>query len=175
MAARVRAGTLALVRIRGRDVSRRRLLLYLVGGLAGLFVLIQAVPYGRAHSNPPVLREPAWDSAQTRAFAVNACFDCHSNQTKWPWYTNVAPVSWLTEKDVKGGRSTLNFSEWNRPQDTSLSDLVEAVQGGSMPPFYYSWMPNHPRARLSGSEKAAFERGLEATLKALPPLGGGGG
>ena len=136
-------------------------------------MLIQAVPYGRDHTNPPVLKEPAWDSPQTRAFAVDACFDCHSNQTKWPWYTNIAPVSWLTESDVRSGRSSLNFSEWNRPQDTGIGDIVEAVQGGSMPPTYYAWMPNHPGAKLSKSEKAAFIRGLEATFRASPPIGGG--
>ncbi len=160
---------------RSRRRSWKRWLLYGLGGLVALFVLIQAIPYGRDHPNPPVLKEPAWDSPQTRAFAVDACFDCHSNQTKWPWYTNIAPVSWLTESDVKSGRSSLNFSEWNRPQDTSIGDIVEAVQGGSMPPAYYAWMPNHPGAKLSKSEKAAFIRGLEATFKASPPIGGGGG
>jgi Haem-binding domain len=162
------------VRVRGRHVSWKRLLLYAVGGLAVLFVLIQAVPYGRSHTNPPVTKEPAWDSPQTRAFAVDGCFDCHSNLTKWPWYTNVAPVSWLVQRDVESGRATLNFSEWDKAQDTDISDVVEAVQGGSMPPFYYSWMPNHPGARLSQSEKDAFIRGLEATFKASPPIGGGG-
>jgi hypothetical protein len=162
------------MRIRGRPITRKRLLLYAVGTLFIVFVLIQAVPYGRSHNNPPVLQEPRWDSAKTRAYTVGACFDCHSNQTRWPWYTNVAPASWLAERDVVSGRSTLNFSEWNRPQDTSVSDIVEAVQGGSMPPFYYAWMPNHPKARLSKSEKAALVRGLEATFKKSPPPGGGG-
>jgi hypothetical protein len=158
-----------------RKRTWKRVVLYVLGALVALFLLIQAVPYGRDHSNPPVTAEPAWDSPQTRTFAVAACFDCHSNQTKWPWYTNVAPVSWLTENDVKGGRSTLNFSEWNRPQDTGISDIVEAVRGGSMPPFYYAWMPNHPNARLSKVEQDAFIRGLEATFRASPPIGGGGG
>lgn len=156
-------------------MTKKRLSLYVIGGLAGIFVLAQAVPYGRAHSNPPVLKEPAWDSAQTRAFAVDACFDCHSNETKWPWYTNVAPASWLVQNDVDGGRSTLNFSEWNKPQETSISDVVEAVRGGSMPPFFYSWMPNHPNARLSKTEQDAFVRGLKATFRTSPPIGGGGG
>ena len=169
------AGTLAPVRIRGRQVSRKRLFVYAAGVLTGIFILIQAIPYGRDHTNPPVLQEPAWNSSQTRAYTVDACFDCHSNQTKWPWYTNVAPASWLVENDVHGGRSALNFSEWNKPQDTSVSDIIDAVQGGSMPPFYYAWMPNHPHARLSTSDKAAFVRGLEATLTRSPPIGGGGG
>ncbi len=77
------------------------------------FGLLQLVPYGRNHTNPPVAAEPAWASAQTRALAVRACFDCHSNETTWPWYSNVAPVSWLIQRDVDEGRRRLNFSEWN--------------------------------------------------------------
>ena len=65
--------------------------------------------------------------------------------------------------------------EWQKPQDTSVSDIIEAVQGGSMPPFYYAWMPNHPKAKLSTSAKAAFIHGLQATFKTSPPAGGGGG
>jgi hypothetical protein len=60
-------------------------------GAVALFALIQVVPYGRSHTNPPVQSEPKWDSPQTRALAVRACYDCHSNETTWPWYTNVAP------------------------------------------------------------------------------------
>jgi len=163
------------VRIRGRVVSKKRLTVYVLGGSIVLFLLIQAVPYGRDHTNPPTTQEPTWNSAQTRAFAVDACFDCHSNQTKWPWYTNVAPMSWLAESDVKGGRSTLNFSEWNKPQDTGVDDIVESVRNGSMPPWFYSIMPNHKSARLSKAEKDAFAAGLAATLASSPPRGGGGG
>ena len=76
---------------------------------------------------------------------------------------------------MKSGRSTLNFSEWQKPQDTSISDIIEAVRGGSMPPFYYAWMPNNPKAKLSTSDKAAFIHGLQATFKTSPPAGGGGG
>ena len=150
-------------------VCGERLLLYAGAALAGILALIQAVPYGRDHMNPPVLQEPAWDSAQTRAFAVGACFDCHSNETKWPWYTDIAPVSWLVQNDVESGRSILNFSEWNQPQGEGGSELVEVVREGEMPPLYYAWMPNHRDARLSESEKADFVRGLEATLRASPP------
>jgi hypothetical protein len=163
------------MKIHGHGVSWKRLALYSLGGLGVLFVLIQAIPYGRDHTNPVVTKEPAWDSPQTRATAVDACYDCHSNETKWPWYTNIAPVSWLVQNDVRSGRETLDFSEWDRAQDTSISDIVEAVNGGSMPPFYYAWMPNHPGARLSAAEKSAFVQGLGATLRASPPIGGGGG
>lgn len=83
-------------------------LVLFVGG----FVLMQLVSYGRNHTNPPVVSEPTWDSPETRALAVRACYDCHSNETVWPWYTNVAPVSWLIQREVAEGREELNFSTW---------------------------------------------------------------
>ena len=61
-------------------------------------VVMQLVPYGRDHSNPPVTAEPNWDSPETRALFKRACFDCHSNETVWPWYAYVAPFSWWTIK-----------------------------------------------------------------------------
>ena len=147
----------------------------ILGGLAALalFILIQAVPYGRNHSNPPVTQEPKWDSPQTRALAARACFDCHSNLTKWRWYSNIAPVSWLIQRDVDGGRSQFNFSEWNKPQDISIGDLADSIRGGSMPPWFY--VIPHPSADLSAAEKDALIRGLTATLTASPPKGGAGG
>jgi heme-binding protein len=105
--------------------------------VVGVLLLIQAVPYGRAHANPPVRQEPTWDTAETRALAVRACFDCHSNQTDWAWYTNVAPVSWLAQRDVDRGRRELNFSEWDRQREGGR-EAVETIQKGSMPPGYYT-------------------------------------
>ncbi len=137
----------------------------------GLFVVAQLVPYGRNHSNPPVLAEPAWSSPQTRALAQSACFDCHSNLTKWRWYSNVAPVSWLVYRDVQGGRSSLNFSEWNRPQD-GAGDAVDAIASGSMPPWFYVIV--HPGASLSSAEKQTLMQGLAATFRKSPPIAGGG-
>ena len=135
--------------------------------------MAQAVPYGRAHANPPTTAEPRWDSPQTRALAKRACFDCHSNLTTWPWYANVAPVSWLVQRDVDSGRSQFNFSEWNRPQELGAGDVAEAIRGGSMPPWYYT-IP-HRRASLSKAEQDALIAGLTATLTRSPPVGGGGG
>jgi len=137
--------------------------------VVGLFALAQLVPYGRSHTNPPVQAEPAWDSQQTRALAKRACFDCHSNLTTWPWYSNVAPVSWLVQRDVDSGRGALNFSEWNRPQD-GAGDAVEAIQGGSMPPWYYTIQ--HPSAKLSAAQKQQLIAGLAATLRSSPSAGG---
>jgi mono/diheme cytochrome c family protein len=150
---------------------RKWLVRGLVAGIV-VFGLVQLVPYGRNHANPPVTKEITWDSARTRELAVGACYDCHSNLTTWPWYSNVAPISWLVYADVQSGRGALNFSEWNRPQDAGSSDIVEAVRGGSMPPWQYK--PMHPAGRLSAAERDGLTRGLARTLAADPPVGGGG-
>jgi len=155
---------------RGKRGGWRRLWWLFAAG-AVLFLLAQAVPYGRSHANPPVSAEPRWDSSQTRELAARACFDCHSNLTTWPWYSNVAPVSWLVQRDVDGGRASLNFSEWNKPQD-GAGDISEAISSGSMPPWFYPLM--HPKANLSKSEQQRLIAGLAATLRNSPPLGGTG-
>ncbi len=128
--------------------------------LLGGMLLIQLVPYGRAHDNPPVAAEPMWDSNQTRDLAVRACFDCHSNETVWPWYSNVAPVSWLVQRDVDKGREELNYSERNRSQEGDES--AETVREGSMPPR--SYLLTHPEARLTDAEIAVLTEGLTATF-----------
>ena len=97
--------------------------------------------------------------------ATAACFDCHSNETEWPWYTSMAPFSWLTQHDVEEGRAILNFSEWNRPQETD--EVTEAIREGSMPPWHYRLL--HPAARLSDAELERLIAGLEATFRASPP------
>jgi hypothetical protein len=148
----------------------RRWIVGIALAAVGLVALAQLVPYGRNHANPPVQAEPRWDSAQTRQLAKQACFDCHSNETTWPWYSNVAPVSWLTYRDVVNGRAALNFSEWNRPQD-GAGDAVEAARSGSMPPWFYT--PLHPKANLSAGERDELARGLAATFRNSPPIGGG--
>ena len=116
-------------------------------------VLIQFIPYGRNHTNPPATREPRWNSAETRALIRRACFDCHSNETVWPWYSHIAPVSWLVQRDVNGGRSHLNFTEWDRPQQHA-KDVAEQVKQGDMPPWFY--LPMHAAARLTSAEKQAL-------------------
>jgi heme-binding protein len=124
------------------------------------FLGAQAIPYGRAHSNPPVQTEPAWDSPTTRALTVTACFDCHSNETEWPWYSNIAPVSWLVQSDVDRGREALNFSQWGGENEGG--DAAERVQDGTMPPFSYTL--THPDAALSEADRDALIRGLVATF-----------
>jgi hypothetical protein len=129
-----------------------------LGLVTGVVLLgIQAVPYGHRHTNPPVRKEPRWDTPQTRELTVRACFDCHSNQTVWPWYSNIAPVSWLVQRDVESGRRELNYSEWDRPQDEG-AESAGSLRTGRMPPWYYPW------ARLSSAERQALLRGLETTF-----------
>jgi len=125
-------------------------------------VIIQIVPIGRDHNNPSVVSEPAWDSPQTRALAARACFDCHSNETVWPWYSNIAPFSWLVQRDVDEGRRVMNFSEWNTGRRQRTEEIFEVIQEGYMPPS--SYLPLHPQAQLTQSETTELIRGLQATF-----------
>jgi hypothetical protein len=136
-----------------------RMLTRIVLVLVVFFVAIQVVPYGRAHSDPPG-RRIAWDSPRTEQLMAGACMDCHSNETRWPWYSNVAPVSWLVQNDVDEGRRVLNLS--NDPAD--VDEMVQAIRRGSMPPWQYK--PAHPGARLSDQEKQDLIDGLHATFGA---------
>jgi len=128
-----------------------------------LFGLIQLVPYGKDHTNPPVVNEPQWDSPATRDLVKRACFDCHSNETVWPWYSNVAPVSWLVARDVQEGRSKLNFSRWGQGRQQSLDEIIEVIQNNEMPPAIY--LLQHPEARLTADEKQALITGLQNSLR----------
>lgn len=129
--------------------------------LVVLALLIQFLPYGHTHTNPPVVKEPNWNSPETRQIAQKACFDCHSNETIWPWYSNIAPMSWLVQRDVDVARSRMNFSDWGRIS-VEVGEIIEIVSEGEMPPFQYLLM--HPGARLSEQEKTRFIDGINATL-----------
>jgi len=122
-----------------------------------LFGLIQLIPYGHRHTNPPVSAEPDWDSPRTRELFFRACKDCHSNQTKWPWYSHVAPASWLIERDVEEARSHFNVSEWRRRKQHS-DEAAEKFRDKDMPPWFY--LPLHAEARFSDAERADFLAGL---------------
>lgn len=130
-------------------------------GLVVVLVALQLVPYGRRHTNPPGRVEPRWDGPATRALAVRACYDCHSNETVWPWYSHVAPISWLAQYDVDEGRRKLNLSEWDRPQKEA-HESAKTVRKREMPPWFY--VAIHPDARLTAEETRALISGLEATL-----------
>jgi hypothetical protein len=140
-----------------------KLIVIALVAVIALAFLIQLVPYGRQHTNPPVVAEPNWDSPQTRELAKRACYDCHSNETTWPAYSNVAPISWLVQRDVDEGRRHLNFSEWGQ-RNFRTREIGGVIQEGEMPPFYYVIL--HPNAGLTAAEKDALIQGLNATLSA---------
>lgn len=142
----------------------RRKILSAIGILVALFVLIQLIPVARNHNNPPITSEPAWDSPRTKGLVQTACYDCHSNETTWPWYSNVAPASWLVYNDVMEARSVFNFNEMT-PQEGAgmVGEMVEKIQENSMPPFQYLII--HSNARFSTQEKQDLINGLQATFK----------
>ena len=127
----------------------------------GLIVLIQLVPYGRKHDNPAVIAEPVWKGAQTRELFFRGCKDCHSNETRWPWYASIAPASWLLQYDVDEGREHLNVSQWGHGKQHG-DEAAGMVRKGEMPPWFY--LPAHPEARLTDAEKQALIRGLVETF-----------
>jgi hypothetical protein len=144
------------------DLLTRRWWVTVLVFAAGLFVAIQFVPY--RVDNPPVVREPNWDSPETRALAVAACFDCHSNESKPLWFEKVAPLSWWITNHVKEGRSELNFSEWGTSGQGDADDVVEEVREGDMPPSNYTWLGLHSDAKLTPKQRRRLADGLQRTL-----------
>lgn len=125
--------------------------------LFAAFVIIQFVRPAR--TNPPVDPAKTIDSnlqvsPQVAAIFDRSCNDCHSNKTVWPWYTNVAPVSWLLTSHVNEGRHDMNLSEWGSydkdKQSRRLRDMCEQIQDGNMPLSTYT--PLHPKAKLSAED-----------------------
>lgn len=137
---------------------KMKLLFFLI--LVG--VVIQFVPYGKDHSNPPVAGEPQWDSPRTQELFERTCGNCHSNKTTWPWYSSIAPVSWLVQNDVDEAREHFNVSMWGEQQRNMGSDAAAELREGEMPPWVY--LLGHPEAKLNDSEKAELVNGLIATF-----------
>jgi hypothetical protein len=124
------------------------------GILVGL-LCIQLVPVDC--SNPPADSElPA--PVAVRTLLRRACYDCHSNRTRWPWYSRVAPISWMVASDVHEGRDEMNFSTWNglagRRRAKILHEIVEEVEEGEMPPWSYRWI--HADARLTADDRGTL-------------------
>ncbi len=134
----------------------------LLGAAVVLFLLIQLIPFGRNHTNPPTVSEPNWSSPEARALVKEHCFQCHSNETEWPWYSNIAPGSWLIAMDVIEGRKKFNFSDWkNKPGE--LDEMVGAIQEGEMPPIQY-WI-FHPNSKMNDQQKQELINALQSSLK----------
>jgi|KBSSwiStaDraftv2_1062776.scaffolds.fasta_scaffold2015676_1 Haem-binding domain len=132
-----------------------------------LLLLIQLVPVWLFQTNPPVVAEPAWDSPQTRALAQRACFDCHSNETQWPLYSRIAPVSWLITSDVIRGRR-LNFSTWgvaNSGDPEGRQPRADGQGNGEQGRF----AEQNVCANVPGSTRAGNQAAREVQRGSMPP------
>jgi hypothetical protein len=116
-----------------------------------VLVLAQLIPVAR--TNPRIAANVA--PADVDAVLRRACYDCHSHETVWPWYSRIAPISWMVAHDVNHGREELNFSTWDAYEASArrkkLKETIDEVADGEMPPWYYVLM--HPEARLNSSDQ----------------------
>ncbi|GJL55497.1 MAG: heme-binding protein [Nitrospirales bacterium] len=124
--------------------------------------IIQLIPVDRV--NPAIVADiPA--PPPIKSILKRACYDCHSHETVWPWYSNVAPVSWLLAWDVHEGREELNFSNWDRysgkKRMKKLKEIIEEMDEGEMPPWFY--VPLHPEARLSPQDRNQLRQWVSET------------
>lgn len=148
-------------------IFRWQVLRWFLFGIVLALIVMQFVPVER--SNPPVEEEvPA--PANVRAMLRRACYDCHSNETRWPWYSHVAPVSWLVAHDVHEARKHLNFSTWNqynpKRQARKLNEVWEEVDEGEMPLWYY--LTVHRDAVLSVEDRALLRAWTTSTPEGSP-------
>ncbi len=115
--------------------------------------------------NPPVRADVA-APLEVGMLLHRACYNCHSNETVWPWYSNVAPISWLVGSDVSEGRELVNFSDWQtysaELKSKKLKKIAEEVEGGDMPPWYYTMV--HSEARLTAAEREQLRSWTAAEL-----------
>jgi hypothetical protein len=133
----------------------KKLRLILIG-LLGLLIIIQFVPLDR--SNQPVSKEMEAPE-EVMVILKNSCYNCHSNETKWPFYSYIAPVSWLVVDDVHEARDEMNFSQWDKlkseKRTKKIEEIWEEVEEGKMPlPIY---LIAHPDAKLDDEQKAIIE------------------
>jgi hypothetical protein len=138
-------------------MSRRTIVIVVIVGIALLLVGIGVLASDR--SNPPVTHTINWDSPETERLARAACFDCHSNETVWPLYSYIAPMSFLIAGDVAEGRDAMNFSTGRNLEG---DEMAEEIERGKMPKAIY--LPLHPEANLSEADKTALIAGLRATF-----------
>lgn len=162
-----------------------RRLWFCSGGFAGLLALCSVAvhPSGsvKLTDRQAVSESDLHVSPEVASMLKRSCMDCHSNQTAWPWYSYVAPMSWLVEKDVRQGRDHINFSEWDqysfKQREKFLADVASAVKNRQMPLPQYTLI--HPDARLSDADMDVLyawarveRRRLKATLPVVPSSAG---
>ena len=127
-----------------------------------VFVVMQVVRIDTKNpaTNPSEVLSEANMTPEVKNLLSVACYDCHSNNTRYPWYSNIAPVSWWLQNHVREGREELNFSEWNsmdaREKDHKLKECVEMIEEGEMPMNSYTW--THADAQLTAEQQAVLIR-----------------
>ncbi len=146
------------------------------GGAVAAFVVVTVVIGGAMqliqvpHDNPPANGPIQFDSPQTQALFEGACADCHTNETKWPWYAYVAPGSWLNALHVKDAREQMNLSELGAMpafrKDRLGEEIEMQLRSGNMPPADYQLL--HPSARLTDEQKTQLIAAMKASLAQTP-------
>jgi hypothetical protein len=140
--------------------------------LAGLvfLVLVVAIQFIPVETTNPPVEGDIPTSPAVKAVLRRACYDCHSHETVWPWYSHLAPISWLLVRDVQEGRAELNFSMWHRystPQQVKkLQESWKDVSEGEMPPWYY--LPVHRDGRLSDDDRTLLEQWARTPTEGTP-------
>ena len=148
-----------------KEASWGKRILWLVLVLVALLVLIQLVPYGRDHTNPPVQAQAKIANPEVQKLWDKSCADCHSNLTTWPWYSNVAPMSWLIQDHVDEGRTKMNLSKWQTMPQPDMGEVRKQITSGEMPPWNYSLI----HGSLSAQDKKVLVAGLAGTYRKDPP------
>lgn len=135
----------------------KKVLLWIVG----VFIVLQLIPVDR--TNKPIDKKQNFVDVlqppkQVQEILKNACYDCHSNEVKYPKYAYVAPISWSVKHHINEGRERVNFSEWasyNAEQkDHILGEVIESVQNKEMP--FNGYIPMHPEANLTDAQRKIF-------------------
>jgi len=140
--------------------------------LAGLvfLVLVVAIQFIPVETTNPPVEGDIPTSPAVKAVLRRACYDCHSHETVWPWYSHLAPISWLLVRDVQEGRAELNFSTWHRystqQQVKKLQESWKEVSEGEMPPWYY--LPVHRDGRLSDDDRTLLEQWARTPTEGTP-------
>jgi len=140
-------------------------------GFIALLIIIQFFRIDK--TNPEIIAENDFIIAnkapeEIATLLKNSCYDCHSNESKYPWYSNVAPISWLVKNHINEAREELNFSEWGtfdaKRKGHKLEEAIEHLEEGEMPLKSYTWL--HDEAKLTVEQKTQLMNWLKETRKA---------
>ena len=143
-----------------------RVLKFIILSVVVLFVLAHFIP---AEKTNPLVTQDIQTPDDVKTILKKACYDCHSNESVWPWYSNIVPVKMMIAKHVVEGRKHLNFSEWDSYNDTKkehkLEETWEEIEKGAMPLSNY--IPLHKEAKLSDEEKEIIKVWTQKEIKEL--------